>query len=198
MARGDASGLYVPEEFSGTPTLENLYAYLQREIRRISAAVSFGAARHLDEQSVAPAKPRDGDVAFADGTLWNPGSGRGPYMFWAGTWHSMAGGNSLTITQVEVNLGTAWVTRGNFVVIDAAISPTSKIIIAQAPGPYTGKGTRADEAEMDQITCQAAAGTGQFVVRWQTVPMESGNSPLQPIQHFGRVHGNVKFLYTFS
>lgn len=92
MARGDASSLYVPEEFGGIPSVENLHAYVQREIRRIAAAFAFGSARHFDMLSVAPAKPRDGDVAFADGVLWNPGSGQGAYIFYGGTWHTLGGG----------------------------------------------------------------------------------------------------------
>lgn len=35
---------------------------------------------------VAPAKPREGDFAFADGTNWNPGAGRGLYQYVSGAW----------------------------------------------------------------------------------------------------------------
>lgn len=35
--------------------------------------------------STAPVKPLDGQLSYADGTLWNPGSGRGAYMWDSGT-----------------------------------------------------------------------------------------------------------------
>lgn len=36
--------------------------------------------------SVAPPKPRDGMVVFADGTNWNPGAGAGVYARVGGAW----------------------------------------------------------------------------------------------------------------
>lgn len=60
-------------------------AQLQRHLReqntKIMAAFSALAAGHLDRQHVAPAKPRDGDWRYADGTNWNPGAGKGFYRF---------------------------------------------------------------------------------------------------------------------
>lgn len=39
-----------------------------------------------------PERPRTPDIAFADGTYWNPGSGPGFYYYGAdGTWHQMGG-----------------------------------------------------------------------------------------------------------
>ena len=31
-------------------------------------------------------KPRDGDIRYADGTNWNPGSGAGIYAYVGGAW----------------------------------------------------------------------------------------------------------------
>ena len=135
-----------------------------------------------------------------------------------GTVNIPGGGVGASWTVVEANLGSAsW--RGKFTVIDASVSPTSKIIIQQAPGPYTGKGTRADEAEMDFISCFAVPGSGQFDVHWRTMTMMGVSFTdirgLQPVtgvntQHgypslasltsviLGRVQGNVKFYYTIG
>ena len=58
---------------------------LQRWLRELvvmqTAAFTALAAGHLDKTTVAPAKPRDGDFRYADGTSWNPGGGKGLYMF---------------------------------------------------------------------------------------------------------------------
>lgn len=75
---------YAPEPFaSGT----NVTEYLQRELLRISA--EFGMieeGRYLPILSIAPKKPREGMMAVADGTSWNPGSGKGLYEYRSGTW----------------------------------------------------------------------------------------------------------------
>lgn len=41
---------------------------------------------HLSTLYVAPAKVGDGMVVLADGTRWNPGSGRGFYGYSNGAW----------------------------------------------------------------------------------------------------------------
>lgn len=38
------------------------------------------------ESHSAPAKLREGMIRFADGTDWNPGSGRGLYQYVSGSW----------------------------------------------------------------------------------------------------------------
>ena len=40
----------------------------------------------LEETNTAPAKPRDGDIRYADGSNWNPGAGTGIYWFDGTNW----------------------------------------------------------------------------------------------------------------
>lgn len=37
----------------------------------------------------APVGPQDGWIAYADGTIWNPGAGRGLYGYSSGAWHKI-------------------------------------------------------------------------------------------------------------
>lgn len=126
-----------------------------------------------------------------------------------------AGGGGGSATTVEVDLGSTPVFRGRFTITDAGISGTSKVLCWQAPGPYTNKGTRADEAEMQPVQVIAvtpAAGSAQ--VYWQTPPytatvprslMTQGTAtqiPKDPqaialgfVRRSGRVRKNVKFSY---
>ena len=60
---------------------EDIPAYLQSELDKISAIVGNIAEGHFDVSNVAPSKPRAGDVRYADGTNWNPGSGEGVYVY---------------------------------------------------------------------------------------------------------------------
>jgi len=59
---------------------EDIPAYLQSELDKISAIVRNIAEGHFDVSNVAPSKPRAGDVRYADGSDWNPGSGEGVYV----------------------------------------------------------------------------------------------------------------------
>ena len=60
--------------------------YLYDELLKIQAAIQSLADGHLDVSYAAPSKPRDGDIRYADGTTWNPGSGKGMYRYNGSTW----------------------------------------------------------------------------------------------------------------
>ena len=84
----------------------------------------------------------------------------------AADWGVPVVGGDLVAT-AEINLGTVAQHSGKFTLTDAAIKPTSKLLVQLAPGPYTGKGTRADEAQMyPGITFAASPGAGQATVYW--------------------------------
>lgn len=88
-------------------------------------------------------------------------------------------------TTVEVNLSATWVRSGKFTLTDAGIIPSSQIHMWQAPGPYTGKGTLADEpafAPIDVLTVVPATGTA--VVYWQA----RGHVVVRP-QSYDSSHG---------
>jgi len=72
--------MYRPTE----PPQSDIKAWVYEELLRIA-----GQAKQveLDELHAAPDKPRDGLLVLADGTDWNPGSGRGVYCYYGGAWH---------------------------------------------------------------------------------------------------------------
>lgn len=130
---------------------------------------------------------------------------------------TIAGGAGAAWTTLEVDMGTTPVFRGSFTISDAAIGVSSKIIIMHAPGPYTGKGTRADEAEMDPILVTAApTGAGTAEARWATERpwYRPGQNTVQEVfnaggifltlfrqtvnvpTRLGYVKGKIKFFYT--
>ena len=63
--------------------------YLDRQFRAIAIAIEALAAGQLDVTNVAPDKPRDGMIRYADGTNWNPGSGEGIYAYYGGAWNKL-------------------------------------------------------------------------------------------------------------
>jgi len=165
------------------------------------------------------ANGNDGDFYFrGDGTV--AGSNI-VYHKEAGAWVALTGGGGggASGTTVEVDLGTPKFT-GKFTITDAAISATSKVQCWQAPGPYTGKGTLADEAMMQPVQIIAVApAAGSAVVYWQTPPYVAMSQQLSNGKfgaagatfdrlmnqrtpavftptRIGKVRGNVKFTYT--
>ena len=71
-----------------------LRQFLTNELQQLSAAVQSLAAGHLDAEHVAPDKPRSGDIRYADGSDWNPGSSEGLYIYFGGAWHVAASVNN--------------------------------------------------------------------------------------------------------
>ncbi|MFZ6653785.1 hypothetical protein [Undibacterium sp. TJN19] len=55
--------------------------FFSSELQKIAASIAMLSLGHLDKTTVAPIKPRDGDIRYADGSNWNPGSGVGVYYY---------------------------------------------------------------------------------------------------------------------
>lgn len=89
MAKGDPSGIYDVQPFSGNIPQDSaeFVGWVTDEFRRLAAALQLAIARNVEKSFVAPSKPRDGMVVFADGVKWNPGSGQGFYGFYNSAWH---------------------------------------------------------------------------------------------------------------
>jgi hypothetical protein len=70
---------------------DDIPAYLRQEFERISGIISNIADGHFDVSNVAPDKPRTGDIRYADGSNWNPGStGEGLYIYLStGAWSKL-------------------------------------------------------------------------------------------------------------
>lgn len=75
---------YVPDQLPEDP--KELVRALQNELAKIQTAIRGLADGHSDVSYVPPTKPRDGDERYADGVSWNPGSGRGKYLYKVDTW----------------------------------------------------------------------------------------------------------------
>lgn len=91
---------------------------------------------------------------------------------------------SLTLTTVEVDLGTTPKTGGKFNITGVGLTTGKAVFITQANGPYTDKGTLADEAEMDRLSVSGKVTTTVNIeCYWRS-------------QH--AVRGNFKFDYFVS
>lgn len=93
-------------------------------------------------------------------------------------------GAGVTLTTAEVDLGSNARTGGKFTIAGAGLAVGKAVLIAQAIGPYTGKGTRADEAEMDQVSVAASVTDASTITAYWSSAR--------------RVKGNFKFNYQVS
>lgn len=120
-----------------------LYRYLVNEFGKLEFTIKGLVDGHLDQTNVAPTKPRSGDIRYADGTNWNPGSGQGLYWYSGTSWSWYAGGktNSATIGAVTINntVGRCNVAAGvaSVVVTNNLVSATSNVIASIAQNDVT-------------------------------------------------------------
>lgn len=86
------------------------------------------------------------------------------------------GGGGGAIGEVEVDLGPIALRSGRFVFGgQLGVASGAPVLMTQAPGPYSGKGTRADEAEMDAVTVAArATAAGTITGYWRSATRVRG------------------------
>ena len=81
---------YVPSS-TGADTAVGLRSWLLQELNRIANGFTIaGQTTNLPVLTEEPAKRVTGQLVFADGTSWNPGSGRGLYYYDTNAWTFIA------------------------------------------------------------------------------------------------------------
>lgn len=75
---------YHPAPIPRNP--DELIRYLESELFALKTVIDALIAGHLDQTNVAPTKPRNGDIRYADGTNFNPGNGQGIYYYNGTSW----------------------------------------------------------------------------------------------------------------
>lgn len=83
MPRGTFDARYAPSAVPevGNPTLVE---WMRRELRAIQAG--FEMTNDFDVLTAPPAKVKEGMVRYADGVAWNPGAGKGLYLYNGTSW----------------------------------------------------------------------------------------------------------------
>jgi hypothetical protein len=96
----------------------------------------------------------------------------------------IGGGAAFAMTTVEINLGYPARRSGKFAITGAGMTIGKPVLIQQAAGPYTGKGSLADEAEMDAIEVSASVTSATTITGyWKSRT---------------RVGGKIKFNYVIG
>jgi len=73
---------------SGCPvSIEEIPSFIDSMLFEIRTVLDLVRDGHLDVSNVEPVSPQQGDIRYADGSNWNPGSGEGIYFYnAAGSW----------------------------------------------------------------------------------------------------------------
>ena len=61
--------------------VEDLGGYVVTELKRLGGILFNQATFRLEVNHAETTRPRQGDVRYADGSDWNPGSGEGIYLY---------------------------------------------------------------------------------------------------------------------
>lgn len=67
---------FVAKQYQG----EDVVRFVQEQMEEIEIALQLIEDGSMDIRNAAPDKPRNG-LYYADGTDWNPGSGKGVYRY---------------------------------------------------------------------------------------------------------------------
>lgn len=80
---------YTPRQFPELQSVDDLRRFLEEELRQISIAANETMETYYRPVNREPTKVREGLLAFADGTHWNPGAGAGLYEYRGGAWRKL-------------------------------------------------------------------------------------------------------------
>jgi hypothetical protein len=83
--------MYKPS-LGAISNLEDLTSAVQSELNKISAVLQEHRVI-VNMIAVEPAKPQELELVCADGTNWNPGHGRGLYIYLDGNWKKVTHGS---------------------------------------------------------------------------------------------------------
>jgi hypothetical protein len=116
------------------------------------------------------------------GLVPSSGGGTSNFLRADGSWAAPSGGSGgLTLTVVEKDLGSLPRLSGTFDITGLSGLTTDRpVLMQQAVGPYTGKGTLADEAEMDQLSLSATVLNPSTIrAYWSSPTLVVGNFKFQ-------------------
>lgn len=72
---------FAPGDPGNITTQADLIRYVQDLEQRLTLAMTALAQMKMERMYAPPDRPRDGMLVLADGVDWNPGAGRGAYVY---------------------------------------------------------------------------------------------------------------------
>jgi hypothetical protein len=89
---------YLPDPFDDNEQVDakRLSEYVKRQLQKIGDALALAEDGRFETRAVSPTRPEEAQIAYADGSNWNPGSGEGYYYFDGAAWQFMGPQTVLT------------------------------------------------------------------------------------------------------
>lgn len=84
-----AKVLYKSEPVSNVGSLEELLAYVRRELESIEVAFLNTLPKEVEMLHAEPVRVKEGLIVGADGSDWDPGGGQGVYAYYNSTWNKL-------------------------------------------------------------------------------------------------------------
>lgn len=83
--------MYTPQPTPQSDSLHDLVVYVSGELDRLSGVLQEVQVDYIqfNVHYAAPDKPVVGQVYYADGTSWNPGTGEGLYLYTSAGWSKL-------------------------------------------------------------------------------------------------------------
>lgn len=105
---------------------------MARELNRIAQALEGVDNLSLATKGAEPDKYSDGDIVYADGTSWNPGSGEGVYGRYNSAWNALSGGGGGGASQLSdlSDVNTSTPTNRNALIADGVDFESRAIVEA--------------------------------------------------------------------
>lgn len=95
---------YTPEPVPQTAGSPELQEYLMRELSRIGAALEIADTVNLPGLGIAPERPQEGTVIYADGVNFNPGAGEGFYGYINDEWVKLSQSSPFTQSNAPLSV----------------------------------------------------------------------------------------------
>lgn len=171
--------------------------YLARELSRIAQALESVDALSLATKGAEPDKYSDGDIVYADGTAWDPGSGEGMYVREGGAWVKTGGGGGGGASQLSdlSDVNTSTPTNRNALLADGVDFESRAIVEADV----SDLGSYGDITADEEVTGSWRSENGWTAFRgaWATAPQcsfkETGTNSayVRGTFQLGRTSGSV-------
>lgn len=94
-----------PGPQSADEDFRKLVRWAENEFQRLARSLTETGLVPMQELHVEPEKPREGMLARADGTDWNPGGGKGTYEYVDGAWVKLASALSTDGDKGDITVG---------------------------------------------------------------------------------------------
>lgn len=105
--------------------------FLLRELQKIQQELeAYQDVVRMRELNVAPTRPRNGLLAYSDGTNWAAGFGKGIYAYITSAWEKLLTTAGLKVKEgSNAKMGTAVLVAGTVTVSNTSVTANSRIFL---------------------------------------------------------------------